>query len=184
MVGDFAQLGQRLTLVLGGAISLHEDIRKARELCDDPIIIAVNDAGFDYEWRIDHWVSMHPFLLERLIKQRAKRGFDAVEKLWAPRHISTPEGFNFGRVSSWGGSSGLLAVTLAFDLKIDKVILCGIPMSPEGAHYFSPKRPWNDAVQYKAAWTRNFHLMKDKVKSFSGWTADLLGTPSKEWLDA
>ena len=184
MAGEFAQLGQRLAIVLGGAISLHDDIRKAREFCDDPLIIAVNDAGFDYEWKVDHWVSMHPFLLERLVKQREKRGFQPAGKLWAPRHISTPEGMEFGRVSSWGGSSGLLAVTLAFDLKVEKVILCGIPMSPEGAHYFSPKRPWNDAVQYKAAWSRNFDRMNGHVKSFSGWTAQLLGMPTKDWADA
>ena len=177
-------MGQRIALVLGGATSLQGDIQRAKKLCDDPIIIAVNDAGLDYEFKVDHWTSMHPFLLEKLIKERRKRGLREAGKLWAPRHISTPEGFDFGRVSSWGGSSGLLAVTLAFDLKIDKVILCGIPMSPEGAHYFSPKRLWNDASQYKAAWKRNFHLMEGKVKSFSGWTAELLGKPSKEWADA
>ena len=176
-------MGQKLALVLGGAFSLNEDLTKAKELASDPLIIATNDAGADHEGEVDHWVSMHPFLIERLSKRRQAHNFSPAKKLWAPRHISTPEGMEFGRVSSWGGSSGLLAVTLAFDLKIEKIILCGIPMSPEGAHYFSPKRPWNDAVQYKAAWTRNFDRMNGRVKSFSGWTSQLLGTPTKEWVD-
>lgn len=184
MAGVSTQVGSRVGLVLGGAISLRDDFKQANKLCFNPVIIAVNDAGADYKGDLHHWASMHPFMLEKLAARREEEGRPEAENYWAPRHISVPEGKKFRRVSSWGGSSGLLGVTIAFDLKIEKVILCGVPLSREGAHYFTPKRPWNDAIQYKAAWQRNLHLMKDRVRSFSGWTESLLGAPTREWVNA
>lgn len=80
------------------------------------------------------------------------------------------------------GSSGHFALKVALqDLGFDKAVLCGIPMNAEGRHFFNP-RPWKVAHAYQQAWVDTLPLIKDRVRSMSGWTAELLGKPDAEWL--
>jgi hypothetical protein len=47
-------------------------------------------------------------------------------------------------------------------------------------HYFD-KSPWHEHGEFVAAW----NLVKPRlsnVRSMSGWTAELLGTPTSQWL--
>ena len=165
-------------------MQLHDDFRRAKKLHPDPVIIAVNEAGRDHEGQLDHWASMHSDILARLVKERARAEKTPAGSLWLPRHISAPPELQTRRAPSWGGSSGLLAVAVAFELGFTRILLCGVPLERSGAHYFNTKRLWDDAARYRPAWQKNLEIMRDKVKSMSGWTAELLGQPDKAWLNA
>ena len=98
-----------------------------------------------------------------------------------------------------GGSSGLFAVTIALDMGYDRIVLAGCPMEgalrvtypdgypgncgedKDGYHDPMPNQSRGFAV-YQQAWTRHFDLIKDKTRSVSGWTQELLGAPTAEWI--
>jgi hypothetical protein len=69
------------------------------------------------------------------------------------------------------GSSALFGTRAAIHLGYDKIILCGCPLRDE-------------YVQYQEGWVEyGKHSSLDKVRSMSGWTADFLGMPTREWLN-
>jgi hypothetical protein len=74
------------------------------------------------------------------------------------------------------GSSALLGVRAGIRLGFTHIILCGCPLlgkNAQGKRYnkmFSPG--WMDA----------YETIKNHVRSMSGWTMELLGNPTEEWL--
>lgn len=172
-----------IVFVLGGAKTLHDDLRRARELCEPDTIVATNHAGRDYDGFLPHWATVHVDLFPTWIKQRREKGFKDAQSLWGPDERPSPKGVAIRPIANWRGSSGLLAVSVALDgLCADKVVLCGVPLDRNAAHY-DDNKPWRDASNYRLAWLHKKERMQGKVKSFGGWTAHLLGEPSREWLD-
>lgn len=80
------------------------------------------------------------------------------------------------------GSSGLFAIKVALDDGADRVVVCGCPMTEEGCHYFD-KRPWGGAIGQRRGWRQSISHIKSKTRSCSGWTMELLGSPTLEWLE-
>jgi hypothetical protein len=79
------------------------------------------------------------------------------------------------------GSSGLFAVKVAMEAGYDRIILAGVPMQVEGAHFFNAS-PWGEVGSFTEAWKIALPRIAPHVRSMSGWTKDLLGYPSFEWL--
>lgn len=113
--------------------------------------------------------------------QRAAAGRPPVGKLWHARHRLSK--VDSQPIESWGGSSGLLCVAVAFELGCQRIVLAGVPMDKMQRHYDDSK-PWGEARQYWPAWERRMLQMARRVRSMSGWTAEKLGEPSEEWLNA
>lgn len=170
-------------LVLGGANTLHEDSALALDLFGQApdLVIASNHAARDEPGQLDHWATMHPDLLPHWIAQRRAAERPEAGQLWVPRHRlhKAPEGVR--TIESWGGSSGLLCVAVALEVGAERVILAGVPMLKTARHYDDEKH-WLEARQYWPAWERQAHLMRGRVKSLSGWTRELLGAPTAEWI--
>jgi len=86
-----------------------------------------------------------------------------------------------------GGSSGLFAVLGALELGYDQLILCGVTMDgkkkhdPTAGQLIDATCPYDS---YRPGWYKVQAQIKDKVRSMSGWTAELLGKPTREWLYA
>jgi hypothetical protein len=80
--------------------------------------------------------------------------------------------------SDWGGSSGLFAIKIARLLAYDNIILAGIPMESDQAHFFNKSQEWLDAEKYRKAWISREAEIKPFVSSCSGWTRRLLGGPA------
>jgi hypothetical protein len=73
------------------------------------------------------------------------------------------------------GSSALTGALAAITLGYDHIVLCGCPLTgnaPEGNPYEA----------FRPGWEAKKDVLQGKVKSMSGWTRDLLGMPTKEWL--
>jgi len=172
-----------IVLVLGGAKSLHDDVRTACAMCKPDTVVATNHAGRDYDGYLPHWASVHVDLFPMWIKERREKGRKDAGKLWGPDERPAPANLSISGVPNWRGSSGLLAVAVALEkLHADKVILCGVPLDRHGAHY-DDDQPWRDASNYRLAWMHKKERMWGKVKSFGGWTKILLGEPTAEWID-
>lgn len=169
-------------LILGSANCLESDRAAALKLFEPDLIIACNHAARDEPGRVDHWATMHPELYPKWLADRRAAGRPEPGQLWHAGHRRTK--VDSTPIDSWGGSSGLLCVRVAMQLRCTKVILAGVPMRKTYEHYDKPGEQWHEAVRYHNCWRNRFPAIKDKVRSFSGFTAELLGFPTREWLDA
>lgn len=79
-----------------------------------------------------------------------------------------------------GGSSGLFAIGVTLDKLGVDAVLCGVPMD-ETPHILDGK-PWLHAGNFRKMWERRHDRMRNHVRSMSGWTRQLLGPPTREWL--
>lgn len=167
-------------LILGGANCLEADRAQALKLFTPDLVIACNHAGRDEPGRVDHWATMHPELYPKWLAEREAAGRPKPGKLWHAGH--RPTKVSSTPISSWGGSSGLLCVRVAIELGIDRIVLAGVPMR-KGFEHYDRSGPWLEAVQYHRCWQNRLPVIRNRVRSFSGWTAELLGSPTKEWFD-
>jgi len=179
----------RAALILGGAECVWEDIAGVERMIGrtwDGMLIAINDVGCLWPRRIDHWVSLHPDKFKVWIKERAKRGHPSGYETWGrrKRHDTDHE------IKSWaGGSSGLLAVAVAYELGASRIILAGVPLDtrPHFAESIVHRKgkKWSSAGAHFKSWRKPEVLgrLEGRVKSMSGRTRDLLGEPTREWLE-
>lgn len=171
----------RYAVVLGFGNTLWDDLWELREWMDDerPTIIAVNDAGHAYPGAIHHWVTLHPEHLEKwqAMCRRRRNSYQTWSRRGTEHDVDHI-------ISHWGvGSSGLFAVTVAFHLEIERVVLAGVPMTV-APH--ADGVPWQrkEVNVHWPGWLFHVERMRGRVKSMSGRTRELLGEPTPEWLYA
>lgn len=159
-------------------------------------IIATKRAGRDYDGPVHEWPSFHPELFKPWIAIRAKYNRPPALRLWSARSPRVKKPDTGGLVINWlasqGGSSGMLGVQVGLAIghppyqnepQIDRLILCGIPM--EKSKRYDDNQIWREAELYREHWIKFFGdnpQHKDRVRSMSGWTKELLGGPTEEWL--
>ena len=75
------------------------------------------------------------------------------------------------------------ASAIGLAMGYDKIILAGCSQAGDG-HFYDP--PWEEQKKdmecYLMQWKDNMQMFRDKVKSMSGVTRDILGAPTEEWL--
>lgn len=180
------------TLVLGGASTLWRDVSGAMDLGRFDAVVACNDAGAVWPGYLDAIVSLHAEKLGFWLERREQAGFDPPDRVvghdTAKRSVLriTDRVTDFVEYRFDGqrdsGSSGLFALKYALeDLGCDRAVLCGVPMIATGAHFFD-LTPWGGAVAHRRGWSQALTVIGDRARSMSGWSADLLGVPTKEWL--
>lgn len=177
-------MARLVALVLGSSVEWLDDAAKVRALVEPDIVVAVNQAAVNWAGHVDHMATMHPELVPKWLTERKRLGLPMPGQLWCPKGRPRPniDGMPWRDVQSWGGSSGLLAVTVALDeLGATHVCLAGVPLRKASAH-FHDKRIWPDASRYHPAWERKLPAIKARVRSCSGWTMEKFGGPTAEWL--
>lgn len=175
---------KKVAFVYGGANTLQDDIKAAEALCEPDTIIACNNAGMDYPGVLPHFCTLHTELVPEWLEMRRAKGLPDPLNFWTSNVKTIPECHDtlYHKVPSWNGSSGLLCVTVAMYLGYEKIILCGVPLDKQAAHY-DDDAVWMDAPRYRHAWVKHKEFMLGKVKSPSGWTRAILGEPTKEWVE-
>jgi hypothetical protein len=172
-------------VVLGGALGVWDELAEARKLCTFDLVIAVNNAGRDFEGRVDHWATLHAAKMPVWVAERERAGHPPAGALWTAtykgRRLGAKVDLPFETLDWWSGSSGLLGAQVGLHVA-GQVVLCGIPMEPWGAHYDKPG-PWREAEKYRKGWRAHMNEMRGGVKSMSGWTAEHLGRPTREWIN-
>lgn len=172
-------MAHKTLIALGGAGGLWDELEQALDLCPTADIGAVNEAGKDYRGHLSLWATLHEEKFEKW--QRHRKGNSDYLAV-------THKGHPMPRIDRivperWSGSSGLYLVQVAvIELGYSRVICCGIPMS-ETPHYFDDKA-WSVAHNYRRGWKRASESLElqGRVRSMSGWTRELLGHPTREWL--
>lgn len=173
-------------LVLGGADCVWSDAAAALDLTEFDIAVGCNDIGAYWPAPLDAWVSLHP---EKFKLWKARRGDRPPHKaLYAIPGTPADCGatrYTQSMFPSQGhaGSSGLYALKVALmDLGCSRAVLCGVPMSPERRHFFETKE-WHAAANHRKGWNEAMPHIAGHARSMSGWTAQLLGYPTAEWLE-
>jgi hypothetical protein len=175
-----------VALVLGGALCLQDDLALAAQLVplEECAVVAVNDAGFWYPGPLTAWVSMHAEEFPERERIRSDRGYPGGYTRWTrpyPAGMKHLERHVDGLLGGWNGSSGLLGVGVAIvELGADPVMLCGIPLD-DRAH-FNRKGRWEGCYRYRLGWEERMTDLCGRVRSFSGWTREVLGEPTREWM--
>lgn len=182
----------RYALAVGSAACVYDDVARVTALLGKPAAIyACNDIGCELE-RLDFWCTLHPEHMKRWREMRAERGYPADYETIAPpktemaqhgvwldqfdRHVS----YVFPGMNS-SGSSGLYVIKVALDDGHRRVVAAGIPMTSAGKH-FKRLGEWEARENFVVGWKHALPHIKDTVRSMSGWTKELLGEPSREWM--
>jgi hypothetical protein len=198
LAGRFAG---RALLVLGSAACLWDDLAAAG---DDGWVgdrMAVNLTAINYDRHcLRHWATVHPQmpLFQRDIpwwrhrRDRANRAFDLHGAAFDTRTRSISlASRNPAPADIWEwpyparlrqGSSSLFAVEIGLVLGYDPIVLCGVPL--DDSDYFFRRLTAEERETYgfrrrhcHATWERQAPGWAGRVKSMSGFTAELLGRP-------
>lgn len=175
-------------LIIGRARGNWEEVEAAKALGSFDQTICINSAGVDYPEPFDHWVSFHVLNFPAWTEQRAQKGYFPVPNYWSTEFRGSVR----SKIPGWdrikyvrveGGASGLIAVMVALrELRATRVVLAGIPMTPEAGHY-NEEGPWRECIHHRGSWQFAEPDMNGIVRSMSGWTQELLGVPTKAWLE-
>lgn len=162
-----------IALIVGGAPNVWPDLSRASGLIwpRRHIVVVANLAGVALADRIDGWATEHADELPRWMAQR--KG-NADYRTFTPADVAP----------RWDGSSGLFALQCAlFEMGASAAILCGLPMESRAGH-FSVPGPWASTTDYRRAFRAALPEIGGRVRSMSGWTQELLGSPTPTWIDA
>lgn len=171
-----------IAFVIGGGEGVHAECEEATALCRGHLItdFLVNDQiEFWGGGTVAHGVSLHPAKLPGWLARRAAAGRPALVEVWS--WVLNDRAGVTRAVADWGGSTGLLAVRAALASGFDRVVLCGVPMDADAGH-FVRRRRWPHAVGFRRGWLQHRGELAAHVRSCAGWTRDLFGAPSAEWL--
>lgn len=170
-----------LALIVGAAHCAPRDLESVAGVEFD-VVIAVNRGALLYPGRLDHIISYHQETLGPLREERLRMGLPGkpITHSWRA-HPGVDTVWQFAAPDL--GSSGLYALKIATrGMGATEVVLAGVPML-EGMGYYDG--PESAAYQISRddyrAW-RQFHedcMAHDgwpRVRSCSGWTAELFGT--------
>jgi len=169
-------------VILGIAPCLEEDLSNLCKLQDlkEVDFMAV---GLDCSDRvvsdIQHMATYH---VEELEQFRARRQRIGANLDYQTHSHKAPADRVWPLVarSPLSGSSAFLGCQAAVGMCYQKIILCGCPM--QGQNLIKKRATGYD--KFQKGWVKFApQMFGDKVKSLSGFTRDLMGFPTKEWLD-
>lgn len=168
-------------LLLGDARCVHDDAERALALFTPDLYATTNMIGMEW-FHVDHWFTLHPNAsgiwpgIVQAMRRRLHAGLNR-PVTWAHKQEKGIDRWT----QDWAGSSGLLAVKGLMEIGCTHIVCAGVPMKAEQGHYYDDKN-WHTATNYHRGWIRNEHTIKQLVRSMSGWTRELLGEPTAEWL--
>lgn len=172
-------------LVLGGAACVYSDLEQAINLFGEPeLVVAVKDIWIEYP-KVDHVATYHLDRIPDELRRRRALGYEDPKCVWTYRTFRYPRiPLPLETINMTGGSSGMLGAYVGLKVA-SKVVLAGIPLDPTMPHFHNRKhgKPWKDASLYLKHWHQSLPRMLGKVKSMSGATQEMLGEPTKEWID-
>jgi len=162
-------------VITGSAQCVHEDIAALALENSAADFMAIGlDAVDKYAWPVKYVATYHPEKIDMTRERRASIGGNTDYELIC--HEKRP-GVDIVINDWWSpsGSSALLGVQAGMRMGYKKIILCGCPLTGKNAAGSSYEN-FRTGFNAKKAEIAPF------VRSMSGWTAELLGKPTPEWL--
>jgi hypothetical protein len=168
---------KRLALVVGSAQCVWQDTAALLAMATPDIVIAVNDMIHLWPGPIEHAASLHPDKLNGWLAARAAKGLTMPRMVWSHRRCAPVTNV----ASEWRGSSGLLGIKVAiYEQGFAGAVAVGMPMNHDP--HVNEQNPWPSGHAFRDGWTLQRAKLKPRVRSMSGWTRELLGAPTPEWL--
>lgn len=169
-------------LVVGGGADVFREVEHALALFTPADVVCINDIGALWPAHLPAWASMHPEKLAGWAKRRAANGHDPAEVYWTGAHrLHQATVTDIEPIDSLGGGSGLLAIRVARAGGARKIVLAGVPMT-KTAHFHSAGKRWSEATVYHRFWVKELDNLRADCRSFGGWTKEVLGVPTADWL--
>lgn len=176
-----------LAVVIASAGCWESDLKAFTDVYRAPFdVIAVNDGGWLYPHRVDHWVTLHPEHMARWVGLRGNR--DGIQMWTSADRGHRDRNYDWNTVGHWGpGSSSLFAVTVAWYMGYERVVLCGAPMqsmphAPGASEWNGDPWPEHEVRTHREGWLYHKQRIGGMVRSMSGWTAEQFGFPDAEFL--
>lgn len=181
----------KTALVVGCAANVWDDVAKARAMCEFNAIYCVKLAGVHWPDSFNVWVTLHPEFMDVYEEQRKALSYPFGYEIVAP--LDTEVGMhgkkgNIARRVSYrypgmtsSASSGIYAAKVSLEDGFDRVVLAGVPMDGSIDH-FTRGKPWAQRDSFIRGFEKSLPFIKDSVRSMSGYTKEILGAPSPEWL--
>lgn len=178
----------RTALVLGSARCMWDDVERALDLTEFDGVVAAKGVGEVWPGHLDAWVTLHPEKIRKSIDARSRAGYPRCLRVFAHktdahsrRYVTDPVPYKFDSQNN-SGSSGLFAVKVALEhLGFDRVVLCGMPLDRSQGR-LDGLDLWHGSNTFEKGFRESFPLIKDRVRSMSGVTKQLLGEPTVQWL--
>lgn len=179
----------RRCLIIGSALNWRDDVEAALELSQFEHVVAAKRAGTVWPGKLDAWVFLHP---EQVDSEMLLREVYEYPK---PTHVVTHAAHSKARNATmimnhlWpgqniSGSSGLFAVKVAQEvLGCDRNVLCGVPIDTSFGK-IGTTGPWSGSRRFRKGFEQAMPFIASTCRSMSGFTAELLGKPTREWLQS
>ena len=174
-----------LALVIGGGPNVRAESADALRLAKPDHVLIINDVGTIWGGEFGHWVSLHPERWHQWVAMRRARGFPTPHNFWSNRRYTMPKGCSLTVHPDYqeSGLSGLYACKIAIEkLDCDKIMLAGVPMDKSG-HLMPGRGHWIN-LERRRAWLEQTATLMGRAKSWSGWTRETFGVPTREWINA
>jgi len=177
----------KVALIVGCAPCWEDDLNQFKTICSEFDVFAI---GLDcpYKEEIKYFVTYH---IEDIEAYKRKKTGDykiishtndfikySRERRKKPKWANTNVDIVYPHQAPSGSSSLLGTKAALFKLGYNKVVLIGCPMDTGSIE--------NKAKSYsvfRKGWLYFKSDLVGKVKSMSGWTKELLGEPTKGWVE-
>jgi hypothetical protein len=185
--GDLPPLAGKFSgplVVLGSARGLWDDLAQVK---GNPDYMAINLAGLHVQKKLAHWATWHSECIPHYMglywegwPVQNHEVHTHAPILYPYELLPAENNWNFDmapEIKLDCGSSSLFAVCVALALGYYPVLLAGIPLEPCGCFYDPPWMRSFDYQRYQKAWEQANKVFQGRVKSYSGYTRELLGAP-------
>lgn len=168
-----------IAIIVGGAQSVAEEFVAAHDVLAgrEAVYFVINDQIAEFAHSAIG-VTLHPDRLPSWLRQRVNKQYPPLSRIWCHREAL----WVTDTAGDWLGSSGLFAVKIALECGFDRIILCGVPMSASAGH-FVRKHYWTACRFFRLPWIEHRAELAPNVRSMSGWTRELFGLPTTDWLN-
>lgn len=179
-------------VVMATGWSIWDDLALFNPEQNNAEVIAVNNMILHWKKRVHHGVSLHAEEPPLWRKLRQQYGCDNSHvTCHAARPSRDPQVMNCDYIwdilgCARAGTSSLFAVAVGLGLGYTRIILAGVPLDDKGHFYdppyiLMPKQFASTSVRNQWETAKQFWF-QDRVRSLSGWTRELLGEPTEEWI--
>lgn len=185
----------KLALVVGSAECVYEDVAEANRLTFFDAVCCVKRMGIEWPYKFDIWAGLHPEYMTDFIARRKAKGLPGGYRVVCPPDGEIDEKHRGvkcidDRVSyRWPGmnasaGSGIYGAKVMIDAGY-RVVLAGVPMD-DRPHVMNHEKWGTGKWLQKDGFMTGFELatpyLRGKCVSVSGYTKEILGGPTPEWL--
>ena len=159
-------MGKNHVLIVVGAGNIgHSDIERLKYLGD---VLVVGNAIQTYKGHIDAYAAwtVNGQMFNEAIEQRRKDGLNTDFPKYS---FMTTGGFDHLPLPLYSAGDGMYGVQLGIYFEYEKIILADCPLDDK-------------CEGDQEGWKEAYESLKDKVRSMSGFTKELFGEPTDEWI--